>query len=31
MIKLFRQQSSIWSQVEYRRNEEGCKYSIDEE
>lgn len=31
MIELFGQQFSSWSQVEYRENEENCKYSIDEE
>lgn len=31
MIELFGQQFSSWSQVEYRANEESCKYSIDEE
>lgn len=31
MVELFRQQFSSWSQVEYRQNEEGCKYSINEE
>lgn len=31
MTELFRQQFSIWRPVESRGNEEGCKYSIDEE
>lgn len=31
MIELFKQQFNGWSQVEYRQNEERCKYSVNEE